>query len=196
MQNGGFMIMNNRVLKFLIYTLLISKGLFAQTGEGFEVIIDDNYHSNIADMIKYNSGVLITGYQRPLNTIYGGKTFIYKIDNYGDTTSYHYYAGNDSTVTSGDMIRLKNDHFLIFGCYGKIVWTNKQCNALMVLKIDSSLNILWRKNYPFPNNFWGPSYRVTLTEDSVIYMAGTYMIDGNSSLQRLFLMKFNTQGDT
>ncbi len=198
MQKDMYMIQESNLPKYMItiVLLLFSEMLFPQNGGGYEIIIDDDYHSSPSCIINYDSNIILTGFQRPLNSIYGSKTCIYKINNWGDTTSMHYSIGYDSTVFFKSVIRLTNNHLLVFGAYGKIEWTNKQTNAIMVLELDSELNILCRKNYPLPQNYWDPLFKVSITEDSTIYLAGSFKIDGISSLERLFLMKFDTQGDT
>ena len=181
----------------ILFFVLMSKTEIAQNQQGFEIVIDDEFKSFPNGLMNYGSDIILTGVSSPANSFYLNKTFLYRINNSGDTSSMFYYPGSeDSVVGFGSTIKLQNNNLLVFGTCGEIISPTKQSNTVMILGIDEDFNIMWRKNYPFPENCWGPSYYITLSYDSTIYLAGTYLIDGNSSLKRLFLMKFNTDGDT
>jgi hypothetical protein len=175
----------------------MSKTQIAQNQQGFELIIDDDFQSFVVSLINSDSDIIMTGINRPTNSFYDTATFIYRISNTGDTTSIYYFPeSNDSIVRFMRTIKLKSGNILIFGDCGEIYAPDKQTNTIIVLEVNKDLNILWRKDYPLAENYWNPEYSVSLATDSIIYLAGKYDIDGNSSLQRLFLMKFNTDGDT
>jgi len=203
MQKGGFL-NNSFQISFLklnrLFHVMFVLGLLhirCAAQEGFEILIDTDMESGIAGALKdSHDNVLFTGMHyfpgQPLHSM----AHITKVTPGGDTASRQFYYGEDTLCTLFRTIELNNNTYIVFGAIGKHLSNKKKCDHLWVMKLDGYLNPLWEKRYKLAGDFWNPMYEVAITADSSIYLAGYAAIDGLTHNQRLFMMKFNTNGDT
>jgi hypothetical protein len=179
----------------LLLLLIFNNPVFSQ--EVFEIVIDSDIESGITgSCIDSNCNYILTGLQRqstqPIDIL---DAVIIKVDQWGDTLMKIIELG-DTSCALQKCLYTSESEIISIGTFGIPESNQKFHNGIWIVKFDLDLNIVWERFYNLAGNYWNPSFDISMTGDSVIYIAGYAAIDGMVYDQHIFMMKFNMNGDT
>ena len=182
-----------RNLKEILIIAFLSAYLFNYSQSGFEIVIDDDVNSYLYKSIVDEDGYT---YFVGVKIDSGAKGGIFlKVTPSGDYIRKIYSFGGDTLCSLRDVVTLK-EGFMLFGVKGVKISSTKRYKYIWVVKLDGQLNKVFEKTYKVIDEFWDPLYKVTMNNDSTIYVIGSLNYDGSISYPVFFRMKFNTNGDT
>ncbi len=125
----------------------------------------------------------------PTDSFYVHQTAIFRIGQYGDTTSFK-IAKQDTSLMFYRLTKVKNEPsgYMLMGLGFKFGDT-QYSRFTIFLRLDNELNILWQKIYRFNDPYLGYSYHgLELTNNDFLYAC--------SNLNKLYLLKLSPHGDS
>lgn len=176
----------------LFFYFIILSPIFSQSS--FSITIVDQERQGVSGQIESKKGNYLlyyskNGYQNQIQDIKG---YIFQINDVGDTSSLALNSGDTIRYIRGMTKTSANELIAICNQLDPPYTTTK----LMILKLDSNLNTIWRKSFQLNGYGIFLSLDVLRKSDEMIYLVGSIYMDNNPSLTKPFLIKINSLGDT
>ncbi|NOU48369.1 MAG: T9SS type A sorting domain-containing protein [Bacteroidales bacterium] len=179
-------------LKFLLSAIIIVlfNRLYAQH-PGFSMRLDfggDDVPSMF--VLDENGGFVgIVNIAPPTDSFYVHQTSVYRISQFGDTTSFR-ITKQDTSLMFYRLTKVRSEPsgYILMGLGFKLGDT-QYSRFTIFIRLDSELNIIWQKIYRFNDPYLGYRYYgLELTNNDFLYAC--------SNLNKLYLLKLSSQGDS
>lgn len=191
MKSSFVLLVYGRTLIFTFIYLLLPG--FSISQGSFSVNISKQESSGIAGHFELNKGRYILYYYTYSNSIQlqDIKGYLFMINDFGDTSSVALNSG-DTVHYILKMTKTSDNEFFAFGNQIEPPYTDVR---MLVLKLDSNLNIIWRKSFHLDGYGRFCSVDVLKKSDELFYLTGSIYLQ-NKGYNRPYLIKANALGDT
>lgn len=179
-----------RFLSTVSLLLLFSTTSYSQSA--FEVLFQNSQDDRVLDIVEDMPGVFYAvGYSGYNNQPASYKGLIYKLRSAADTFSMR-IVFSDTVTRLFKICKLQNHQFLLFG---SISYPPSYEERLLIMKIDSNINMIWKKDYKQFN--YDHVYRLDFIQGhgEDIWLFGNMGMIVNGQYD-FVLVKINCNGDT
>jgi len=178
-------------MKWIVILIFFSFPLIVSTQPSFSVEISTDQNELGEDLIEVNNmEYLLIGYSgnywQPETCI----SFIYIINNWGDTIGKHYYS-TDTVFMFHKLIPLDNGQYMVLGACANAPDYNQD---FMTMLLSDDLEILSYKRFEFP--WYDYITDVCYRKAAYSYYALASLIHKQSDYHHLLALKIDHQGDT
>jgi hypothetical protein len=181
-----------KLLFILVLFFSIPNGLFAQSS--FSINIINEEEQGVTGQVELRKGNYWFYYFREGFTLQPKdmKGYIFRINDLGDTSSIALNSSDTIRFLFG-ISRISENEFIAVGNQMDPPFSSTK---MLVLKLDSNLNILSKKSYQLSGYGRLSSLNILKKSNTLLYLTGSIYIGNDLVLTKPYLIKINSSGDT
>ncbi len=164
---------------------------FVYSQYSYEILLSTEANEVIIDLYEEENGnILAVGYEGQISEPQDYKGLIVKINPEGDTVIKRYCV-SDTLLMFNKIVRSYDDSYYVFG---SAIYSPEYYHDLIIIKMDTNLDIIWYKTYDFQEHSNYPIKIIPLRGNKGFYLVSWIIMQ--NLYQHLMLCRLNTDCDT